>query len=1342
MLCRLLNALSPTKPIDAMRADDPSLANKPDPDRYLRTHNHAAFVRGAKTFGLDDDDMFGLDDLGGLRGDPSKVLRCLTALKWRTDASLNQNKNSGNPFAATTAKTFASSGNPFGEPPAPHAAAARPPLASLGNVEKLKRGGDIPSPRDGTATGRKPPIAVATSNLTSKSDDAASEPSQTGASLFQYGMNLLQEASKDNERVPASNDTSGFPGFSTRGGAEDGIRGSSSGGNPFAAASAATTRTRGSVTERAGSYSAPRAPSAPGGPNVLESVLAKITQEYERRLLTKESELVRARETLSEAYKREGRLTQRAEELKARCTAHEEDLTALRRANANTAADAGTSSERVVDLERRLATETAQRLAAEKRAEESDSLASGGVSADAFVNAENAAREATVKLQAAIQERRLAEGTLERKSEECERVRTELNELVLKHERAMEGAEANAETAAAAAYEREISNLKGALAREKARGVEAGARLASDAAELRTALDATRREFELEKRSFAAKEFQLVESVEELSSRAALYDKAFAENRHLHNAIQDLKGSIRVFCRVRPHLPSADGAENDVVEVSGEGSEGGNAASQGIAVCTHDKRGNPDRKAFSFDRVFDSNSTQGGIYEECSALIRCVCDGYNVCFMAYGQTGSGKTYTMSGPSGAESSGVDRGINYRALDDLFDLVKERKGTHSYAVSVSVLEIYNEQCRDLLAAIGGHKVEILPTKKAGFNVPTAVTRTVTSRRDVAEVMFEGEVNRATGATAMNERSSRSHSIVIVHVEGVTKDTGTITRGVLYLVDLAGSERLSRSEATGERLKEAQHINKSLSALGDVVSSLQTRSPHVPYRNSKLTSLLQGALGRSGKALIFMHVSPTEGSASETVSTLNFATRVASVELGRAAKNAETSEMATARTAVAKLEDGLSAADEEIARLKRELDKERSNARVAFQTAESAERKANEAARRAKDADARAERVHRSESESARSNRSNTTPRAHVKSSGGGNVSGGGARRTGGGWHTPNSGDRTLGSSGGYNSRRGYNPRPSTAPSHGSAGILKRRSSYVGTARGSPTPSHGSIGSVSGQNLSAHPPSPANVSFSHADTSEASFLSEDIDASAFIQSDAVDDDDAISVRSTDVSTTASSPFERTAKAAEDLRQAVNRRSPAQTLTRNPFESMHGTNPFAPAPVQTTTATTCSNNDVAIRQAAAAKLAAARAERAVANARAASFERPSSPSPPATPPPMHSPGVLPPEVNVPLSPAAPAFSPAGMNDVMSPLTALARGHCTPSPPQQQRRLHRLSVTGGAPIGAFVPQSKPETQDTSPSPGEKKKSNKSVSYKLWSNAARAVGLKATKKKAAPKQWA
>ena len=555
---------------------------------------------------------------------------------------------------------------------------------------------------------------------------------------------------------------------------------------------------------------------------------------------------------------------------------------------------------------------------------------------------------------------RAAQSELAKKTAECDATRAELAAVVARHERAMEDAKDNAESAAVAAYEREISNLKTALEGERARAKESNAELQRDASNLRSELGAANAAFELERKEFARKEFTLVESVQELSSRAALYDKAFAENRHLHNAIQDLKGSIRVFCRVRPHLPGADGGERDVVEVSGDATSGDleNAASQGIAVRTLDKRGVPERKAFSFDRVFGPDATQGGIYEECSALIRCACDGYNVCFMAYGQTGSGKTYTMSGPSGAESGNASRGINYRALDDLFDLIKERRATHAYEVSVSVLEIYNEQCRDLLAAIGGHKVEILPTKKAGFNVPGAVTRAVRSRRDVAEVMLEGEVNRATGATAMNERSSRSHSAVIVHVEGVTKDSGARTRGVLYLVDLAGSERVSRSEATGDRLKEAQHINKSLSALGDVVSALQQRSPHVPYRNSKLTSLLQGALGRSGKALIFMHVSPAEGSASETVSTLNFATRVASVELGRAAKNAETSEMANARVAVAKLEDAVSTAEEECARLKRELDEERAASRSAAQAVAEAEHRATDATRRAKDAERRRE------------------------------------------------------------------------------------------------------------------------------------------------------------------------------------------------------------------------------------------------------------------------------------------------------------------------------------------------------------------------------------------------
>ena len=233
-------------------------------------------------------------------------------------------------------------------------------------------------------------------------------------------------------------------------------------------------------------------------------------------------------------------------------------------------------------------------------------------------------------------------------------------------------------------------------------------------------------------------------------------------------------------------------------------------------------------------------------------------------------------------------------------------------------------------------------------------------------------------------------------------------------------------------------------------------------------------------------------------------------------------------------------------------------------------------------------------------------------------------------------------------------------------------------------------------------------------------------------------MDDDDAISVRSE--STTASegrsrcSPFERTARAAADLRRAVAaRRIPDDGgfSSGNPFETAGGENPFAPA------ATTTSDG-VAMREAAAAKLAAARAERAAANARAASFEVPSSP--PETPPPMHSPGTLPPEVNVPVSP--PVSSPAGDGlDAVSPLTALALGQFTPSPSVARSTSglvpirHRLSVSAGSPLGAVE-----RTEATVETPPEKKKS-KSYGYKLWSNAARAVGLKAAKKKTAQQRW-
>jgi kinesin family protein C2/C3 len=170
----------------------------------------------------------------------------------------------------------------------------------------------------------------------------------------------------------------------------------------------------------------------------------------------------------------------------------------------------------------------------------------------------------------------------------------------------------------------------------------------------------------------------------------------------------------------------------------------------------------------------------------------------------------------------------------------------------------------------------------------NVPGVIIKNVQSVEEVLHFMEFGQQNRAIGATAMNERSSRSHSVFTIHVSSESRLSGSETHACLHLIDLAGSERVGRSEATGERLKEAQHINKSLSALGDVISALASKQGHIPYRNSKLTHLLQDSLNGNAKVLMLSHIAPEEDNCSETISTLHFATRVSNVTLGKAKKN----------------------------------------------------------------------------------------------------------------------------------------------------------------------------------------------------------------------------------------------------------------------------------------------------------------------------------------------------------------------------------------------------------------------------------------------------------------------
>ncbi|KAL5996297.1 hypothetical protein ACLOJK_026373 [Asimina triloba] len=295
------------------------------------------------------------------------------------------------------------------------------------------------------------------------------------------------------------------------------------------------------------------------------------------------------------------------------------------------------------------------------------------------------------------------------------------------------------------------------------------------------------------------------------------------------------------------------------------------------------------------------------VFSDTRPLIRSVLDGYNVCIFAYGQTGSGKTYTMTGPK--DLTEQSKGVNYRALSDLFQLSEQRRDTFCYDVAVQMIEIYNEQVRDLLK---------------GLNVPDANLVPVTSTSDVIELMNIGQRNRVVGATALNDRSSRSHSCLTVHIQGRDLTSGNILRGCMHLVDLAGSERVDKSEVTGDRLKEAQHINKSLSALGDVIAALAQKSPHVPYRNSKLTQLLQDSLASAAKAshgceaeqpsggqaktLMFVHISPETDALGETISTLKFAERVATVELGAARINKESGDVRDLKEQISQLKAAL--------------------------------------------------------------------------------------------------------------------------------------------------------------------------------------------------------------------------------------------------------------------------------------------------------------------------------------------------------------------------------------------------------------------------------------------------
>ncbi|KAG9145127.1 hypothetical protein Leryth_008920 [Lithospermum erythrorhizon] len=404
--------------------------------------------------------------------------------------------------------------------------------------------------------------------------------------------------------------------------------------------------------------------------------------------------------------------------------------------------------------------------------------------------------------------------------------------------------------------------------------------------DLRKTSDSIRQDMLQTKRFYVEELHHFELELKGLVDAAQSYRTVLEENRRLYNEVQHLKGNIRVYCRIRPFLPGQS-KKQTTIDYIGENGE--------LVVANPLKQGKDTHRMFKFNKVFGPATTQEDVFRDTQPLIRSVLDGYNVCIFAYGQTGSGKTYTMIGPN--SSSEENWGVNYRALNDLFNISQSRKSSIAYDVGVQMVEIYNEQ----------------------VPVPDASMHEVKSTTDVLELMNVGLMNRAIGATALNERSSRSHSVLTIHVQGTDLETNVVLHGNLHLVDLAGSERVDRSEVTGDRLREAQHINKSLSALGDVIFALAQKSPHVPYRNSKLTQLLQSSLGGQAKTLMFVQLNPDVESYSETVSTLKFAERVSGVELGAAINNKEGKGVRELMEQLAFLKDAVSRKDEEIAHLR---------------------------------------------------------------------------------------------------------------------------------------------------------------------------------------------------------------------------------------------------------------------------------------------------------------------------------------------------------------------------------------------------------------------------------------
>ena len=335
---------------------------------------------------------------------------------------------------------------------------------------------------------------------------------------------------------------------------------------------------------------------------------------------------------------------------------------------------------------------------------------------------------------------------------------------------------------------------------------------------------------------------------------------------------------------------------------------------------------------FTYDHVYHgSGASEKALYAQCvEPLVRGLLGGYNATVLAYGQTGSGKTFTMgtardaSRDFASETEREPLGVIPRVMRTLFERVAALPGDTSVTLKVGFIEIHKEEIRDLLRPKSA--VTLRDAPDGGVALVGAREKEVRTIEEMAKALRDGSNARATAATGMNDRSSRSHAIFTIHVETVSAGAdapGDVTRAKMHLVDLAGSERAKRTKAEGARLQEGIQINKGLLALGNVISALgddkrrRAKGAHVPYRDSKLTRLLQDSLGGNSRTVMVACISPADANLDETLNTLKYANRARNIVNTPIVTFDENSPDAALR--VAKLRRALAAARSEIAHLK---------------------------------------------------------------------------------------------------------------------------------------------------------------------------------------------------------------------------------------------------------------------------------------------------------------------------------------------------------------------------------------------------------------------------------------